>query len=651
MEVFEFILIMLGAVFISNVINRFFPIIAVPLIQVILGVLLAIPLGGHHIQLDPELFLLLFMAPLLFNDGSNVDKKSLWRQRRSILSLSIGLVFLTVFVLGSYINVLIPSIPLAAAFALAAALAPTDAVAVSALSEKVNVPHKIMHNLEGESLINDASGLVSFQFAVLALQTGAFSLSNASITFLLLSFGGVALGAVMSLIKIIVMRWLRNLGIENMTSFMLMEILLPFLIFMTAEHIGVNGILAVVSGGIVHSFSYRKMNPEVAKLNILSKNTWSVIIYSLNGLVFVILGTQLPSIIRTIWKDSSIDKGRLLIYILGITFVLLMLRFIWILLFKNFEKEHLNLGKGLKNTFLYTISGVRGTITLVSALSLPFLLGNGEEFVERDLLIFIAAGVIIVTLILANFILPLLAPKKELESRDNTIEIEILRDVVKELKTYKTDENKIALGKVIRMYNNRILSSSRYKTIDKSELDIRILIFEWQLENVKKLLQKDEISIQTAIPLINRLNIKLYNLTKLKKYKINIFRTKLFKQKIREFLLKRLSFREKRDQIEYIQKKNNEFILKKLRELDRESYPPEILDLITLTYARRNNEIKFSILNKNQELEVQELMDLAAQIERDTIHSYFETGKITRKEMKTYRQNLLLIENNFHFSD
>ncbi len=651
MEVFEIIFVMLGAVFISNVINRFFPIIAVPLIQVILGVLLAIPLGGHHIKLDPELFLLLFMAPLLFNDGSNVDKKSLWRQRRSILSLSIGLVFLTVFILGSFINILLPFIPLAAAFALAAALAPTDAVAVSALSEKVNIPHKIMHNLEGESLINDASGLVSFQFAVLALQTGAFSLSNASVTFLFLSFGGVALGAVMSLIKIVVMRWFRNLGIENITSFMLMEILLPFLIFMTAEHIGVNGILAVVSGGIVHSFSYRKMNPEVAKLNILSKNTWSVIIYSLNGLVFVLLGAQLPNIMKIVWKESGIDKSTLLLYILGITFVLLMLRFIWMILFKNFEKQRLGFKSSIKNAFLYTISGVRGTITLVSTLSLPFLLGNGEEFVERDLLIFIAAGVIITTLILANFILPLLAPKKDLKESDNSIEIELLRDVVKELKTYKTDENKVALGKVVRMYNNRILSSSRYKTIDKSELDIRILIFEWQLENIKNLVKKDEISIQTAIPLINRLNIKLYNLTKLKKYKINIFRTKLFKHKIREFLLKRLTFREKREQIEYIQKKNNEFILKNLRDLDRELYPPEILDLITLTYARRNKEIKFSILNKEQEIEIQSLMELAAQIERDTIYNYFETGKITRKEMKTYRQNLLLIENNFHFSD
>ncbi len=160
MEIFELILLMLSAVFISNVISRFIPSIAVPLIQVALGIILAIPLEDHSMDLNPELFLLLFMAPLLFNDGANVDKKALWRQRKSIISLSLGLVFLTVGVLGMFIHYLLPTIPYAAAFALAAALAPTDAVAVSALAEKVQMPHKVMHTLEGESLINDASGLV-----------------------------------------------------------------------------------------------------------------------------------------------------------------------------------------------------------------------------------------------------------------------------------------------------------------------------------------------------------------------------------------------------------------------------------------------------------------------------------------------------------
>ncbi|EAG8364941.1 sodium:proton antiporter, partial [Listeria monocytogenes] len=117
MEIFELILLMLSAVFLSNVLSRFLPSIAVPLIQVVLGIILAIPLGDHTMDLNPELFLLLFMAPILFNDGASTDKKSLWKNRKAILSLSIGLVFVTVGVLGAFIHYLIPAIPFAAAFA------------------------------------------------------------------------------------------------------------------------------------------------------------------------------------------------------------------------------------------------------------------------------------------------------------------------------------------------------------------------------------------------------------------------------------------------------------------------------------------------------------------------------------------------------
>ncbi len=450
METFEVILLMLSAVFLSNILGRFLPNIAIPLVQVGLGILLTLLLEEHSITLSPELFLLLFMAPLLFNDGSNTDKKSLWEQKKSIFSLSIGLVFLTVFVVGYFIHLLLPSIPLAAAFALAAALAPTDAVAVSALAEKVNVPHKIMHILEGESLINDASGLVSFQFAVLAIMTGAFSITNAATSFLMLSIGGIILGAVITLVKIFLMRWLRQHGLENNTSFMLMEILLPFLIFMIAEHVGVNGILAVVTGGIVHSISYKRLNPEVAQLNLLSKNTWVMITFTLNGLVFILLGTQIPEITHVIWENEEISKGSLFLYILSITSLILFLRFLWVLCFPTFKLEPYETWKShMKNILLYTISGVRGTITLVSSLSLPLILGNGETFAERDLLIFIAAGVIIVTLLVANFTLPLFAPKKESKEKslDHTIEVHLLREVIEQLLKYQTEENKASIKK------------------------------------------------------------------------------------------------------------------------------------------------------------------------------------------------------------
>lgn len=643
MEIFELVLLMLSAVFLSNVLSRFLPSIAVPLIQVLLGIILAIPLGDHTMDLNPELFLLLFMAPILFNDGANTDKKSLWKNRKAILSLSIGLVFVTVGILGVFIHYLIPVIPFAAAFALAAALAPTDAVAVGALAEKVKVPHKVMHILEGESLINDASGLVSFQFAVLALVTGTFSFMTAGTSFVLLSLGGIALGAVMSLLKIMLMRGLRQLGIENMTSFMLMEILLPFLIFMVAEKVGVNGILAVVSGGMVHSFSYKKINPEIAQLNLLSKNTWSVIIFSLNGLVFVLLGTQLPQIMETIWIDSGIHKSMLFVYILGITVLLLGLRFLWILFFRNFEEQPKNdFASRMKNTFLYTVAGVRGTITLVSALSLPFVLGNGNAFPERDLLIFIAAGVIITTLLLANFTLPLFAAKKDITVADHTSDIVLLRDVVNQLQAYKTDENTVEMNKVLKMYNDRIFSLMKHKEVSATEKELRRLTQEWQLENTRRLVFERKIDTGVGLSVMMRLGKRLYVQTREEKYRARVRYRQMLAHGFRSFRVVPLSFEERRKERAKLQNENNQFIIQKLRELDKNEYSPEIISLYLMNFeqARFTKGAK-----KDSDVEkLQTAIDLASQIERETIQRYFEKGEITRKEMKVYRDNLLAIE-------
>lgn len=619
-----------------------------PLIQVALGIILAIPLGDHSMDLNPELFLLLFMAPLLFNDGANVDKKALWRQRKSIISLSLGLVFLTVGVLGMFIHYLLPTIPYAAAFALAAALAPTDAVAVSALAEKVQMPHKVMHTLEGESLINDASGLVSFQFAVLALVTGTFSLMTASTTFVLLSVGGVLLGAILSSLKIMFMRLLRQLGIENETSFMLMEILLPFLIFMVAEAVGVNGILAVVSGGLVHSMSYKRMNPETAQLNTLSKNTWSVITFSLNGLVFVLLGTQLPSILQKIWANHDLDKGMLFVYIIAITGLLLSIRFLWLLFFRNFESEIISSWKErLKSTFLYTISGVRGTITLVSALSLPLVLGNGNTFIERDLLIFLASGVIITTLLLANFSLPLFAPRKikAEKNTNNDVEIDMLRTIIKELKRYQTEANKAAISKVIKIYNERIFALSDSEELFESGKKLRIKAIEWQLENTKKLVLEKDIDVRVAVPVFKRLYKKYFAMTRQKKRHKDLFYRQIWRKRIRSLRLRPLSGEERRQQRALLQDENNRFVVKQVKELQDPQFSEEVKDLFILRFERRDPNVS----NESTTGSVQDLMDFATQMERELIQTNFETGKLTRKEMKSYRDNLLAIENAIQF--
>ncbi len=279
MEVLSFVFLMLVAILASNLINRFLPSVSTPIIQIALGALIGISPLPYHLELEPEWFFVLFIAPLLFYDALVANKQALWAQRKPIFLIAFGLVFLTVLLIGYFTNLLIPSMPLAAAFALAAAITPTDAVAVGSLAKRIHIPHNIRHVLEGESLINDASGLVSFQFAVAAMVTGVFSLVDAGVELVVVVVGGILVGAVLSWFKYLLVRWVRSLGMEDVTFHLLVGILTPFVIYLVAEHFHVSGILAVVTAGILHSFEARRINPDVVSLRIASESTgrrWSM---------------------------------------------------------------------------------------------------------------------------------------------------------------------------------------------------------------------------------------------------------------------------------------------------------------------------------------------------------------------------------------
>lgn len=231
MEFFLVILVLLALIGLASFINHFIPYIPVPLIQIALGVTLSVLPLGIKVPMNPELFFILFIAPLLFHDGRHASREELWKLRKPILLLALGLVFMTVFAIGSLIHWLIPSIPWPAAFALAAILSPTDVVAVSSISSRVKMPEQIMHVLEGEGLMNDASGLVAFKFAVAATVTGAFSITEASGSFFIISVGGFLGGALLALIVIQLRTFIRRLGMDDVTIHMLIQLLTPFVIF------------------------------------------------------------------------------------------------------------------------------------------------------------------------------------------------------------------------------------------------------------------------------------------------------------------------------------------------------------------------------------------------------------------------------------
>lgn len=647
MEIFESILVMLSVVLFSNILSRFIPSISIPLIQIFLGVLLALIFRNYELKLSSELFMLLFLAPLLFNEGANVDKPAFWKERKAIFSLSIILVFVTVGILGYFIHWLVPSAPLAGSMALGAALAPTDAVAVSALAEKVKISPKMMHILEGESLINDASGLVSFQFAVAAMLTGTFSIIDAGLSFFVISLGGIAVGITLSFFELKLVSWLRSLGHENTISFMLMELLLPFLIFVIAEQLKVNGILAVVGGGMLHSVRYHKMNPEIAKLNLLSKNTWSVFSFSLNGLVFLLLGTHLPMSIQSVLKTSELNNISILIYILSISFILLTIRFTYFRLMHNFEKKgELKFKQSIKRSLLYSISGVRGSITLVSALSLPIFLNNGALFKERDILITLASGVILTTLLLANFVMPLLAEKQETILQKNNIEIEItiLKKITKQLRSQIDEENRGAIKKVLNICNSRILFLIKADNRNSDYQFLQKKVVQWKVENTLRLLKEDEIALQVAFLYLRRLNKSLDWPTKTSKFRKILFYVQLINAKKNIAKFKIMNAKEKIFQRRLLEKNNIDFIIDKLNSFQPGIILQEIVDHFIEDYKQSSYEI-----NPENKSHLDEWLNYAVQLEREAFQLSFETGNITRHELKIYREQLLAIENNIPF--
>lgn len=432
MQLLYTILIMLLVVGGTRITAQFVP-VPLPLIQIAIGALLAMPALGLHVRLDPELFLLLFIPPLLFVDGWRMPKGQFWRLRTPILLLAFGLVLFTVLGAGWLIHLLLPQVPLAAAFALAAVLSPTDAVAVSAIVHG-RLPRTLMNILQGEALMNDASGLVAFKFAVAAALTGAFSPAEAGLEFVLVAIGGLAVGVALSYALGRFRAWMIGLGWEEPAPHVMFMLLLPFAAYVAAEHLGVSGILSAVAAGMMQS--RLDLLPRQTTTRLLNRSVWALLEFTFNGLIFLLLGLQLPDLVKASIGEGELfwtSAGQLALYVGQVYLALILLRFVWTWLYWLVSGA-LRRWRGLPSGFagqsslrlaaLLTLSGVRGAVTLAGVLSLPLLLGNGEAFPQRDLLIFIAAGVILLSLLVATLGLPLLLrglPADNQEAREQEL--------------------------------------------------------------------------------------------------------------------------------------------------------------------------------------------------------------------------------------
>ena len=483
METLTLVMLIFAAILASSIIDQVVPRVSSPLIQIGLGLLIALFASSQiRVTLDPELFLVLFIAPLLYEEAKSADKAALWHHKRPVLSLAIGLVVATTLAIGFAVHAVIPSIGLAAAFALGAALGPTDAVAVTSLSKQVNIPDRQGSILKGELLLNDASGIVSFQFAIAAAVTGSFSLLNATGNFFVEFLGGIAVGALLAYIGKFLVNKARSLGVENTTFHVLFEILIPLLVYSIADAVHVSGIIAVVVAGLINVISPHAIGPSISRMNIVSSSVWRVLTFALNGFVFVLLGTQLPQAMVHTWDDVTFSNFTLIGYVVALTLLLYVVRFAWVcasdwLYTRRRGKKHSEKFKlDLRKSLITTLAGAKGTITLSILFTIPYFM-DGARFPQRDLIIFLGCGVIVCTLLVATFIVPLIAPKKVSESeeaareREAELKIDILRSVVEELTARQTPDTRRATRNVVSSYNDRIERIKEQHGFDEDEDD------------------------------------------------------------------------------------------------------------------------------------------------------------------------------------
>ncbi|WP_413721880.1 Na+/H+ antiporter [Sodalis sp. RH23] len=419
MEIFFTILILTLIVSLSGVITRILPFqIPLPLMQIALGALLAWPQFGLHVDFNPELFLVLFIPPLLFADGWKTPAREFLRHGGEIVALALVLVLITVVGVGYLIYWMVPGIPLVAALALAAVLSPTDAVALSGIVGEGRIPKKLMDILQGEALMNDASGLVSLKFAIaVAMGTMVFTVGGATLEFVKVAAGGLLAGVAVTWAYSKSLRLINRWSGDDPATQTVLLLLLPFASYLIAEHLGVSGILAAVASGMTIGQSGIIRNAPLA-MRLRANSVWAMLEFVFNGMVFILLGLQFPEILATSITqaelDPTIETWMLFTDIVVIYAALMLLRFVWLLLMKKFSQRFLHKRPmvfgdySMREILIASFAGVRGAITLAGVLSIPLLLSDGAAFPSRYQLVFIAAGVILFSLICGVVALPLL---------------------------------------------------------------------------------------------------------------------------------------------------------------------------------------------------------------------------------------------------
>ncbi|MBW1605933.1 sodium:proton antiporter [Lactobacillus sp. Sy-1] len=672
MVIIELIILLVVLLLISTVIGHYLPLIPGSLIQIGLGLLLSI-FTNFQINFETEWFLLLFIAPLLFNDGKRFPKRELWQLKLPIFVNAIALVVITMVVGGVIINWLIPEMPFAVCFALAAILSPTDPVAVQSIAKRSNLPSNILHLVSGESLINDASGLICFKYALAATLTGQFMLSNAVGDFFYISIVGLFVGIVMMYLLVQVRDHLYNHGVNNIVFFTVAYLVTPFVIYFVSEDwLHASGVIAVVAAGItLHLKDLRgtAVNPE---LTLVTEKTWNTIIYILNGIIFILLGFSLPQAMGKSIQTIQLGTIEPIIYSVLVWLLLLAIRIGWTIVYKLFATNWDFKSINLRIATLSGLSGVRGAVTMVGVLSIPLLTPAGKPFPERPMVLFIAASVIILSLISAIVFIPLLTDNQPVEIDDDQsiseerAQIQMVQSAINEIQRSQNEHNQQAAFDLIFQYQlmlrklNHDVRSNRVNDFSfNNELALRRIAFSGERKAALKMyeegvIKKDEYG--AVIQIINRRETAMFDSIGMNKSSSNIINDiKSFISGMKKFFLSSRRFKHHQDEalrrkwamiIETISQSAIQEIRNYLKrnDIDASSFEPQMVDHIIGFYRNRINRVN-SANNDDYEQQYDNLQVKGFGAQRLEIQHLLETKQINQLTSNDLRQHINYLEN------
>ena len=663
MTLLIYLILFLLVLIVSTTTNKLLPFLPLPLVQILLGIGIGLFVPDTDFHLNTELFLAMVIGPLLFREAEEADITSILKHWRIVVFLIFPVIFISTLSLGGMAHFLWMTLPLAACLAVGSALGPTDLVAFASLSERFRFPKRVSNILKGEGLLNDASGLVAFQMALAAWTTGTFSLSQAGTSLALSILGGFAVGFVTAMINRFLHTFLLSVRATDIASELLLELSLPLMTFFIAEEIHVSGIIAVVVAGILKASRFKKITLLEAQVDTVTDTVWHTVTFMLNGSVFVILGMELEMIAEPILTNPLYNPLLLLVSVVLLTLLLFAIRFVMIYGFYVWRTSRLkkSLRKYMKDMLLLTFSGVKGTVSIATILLIP---SNLEQ--EYPLLLFLVAGVTLLSFLTGLLVLPHLSEEQE-ESKDHLMHIAILNDVATELeKELDHHKNKLPLYAAIDNYHGRIenlILSQENKRAQEDWEALKLLILSIESDGLEQAYEEGRIGergyqvyqryLKNMEQSINRKvasRLTYYFLVSLRILRFLLHELLTLGQTFRSWndkeqrRLRAIDY----DQISELYLENTELIIESLENL-KGVYKSSLISFMQESRLRETAIIGSGafverVINRIKPNNVDEMLR-GYYLERKAIFEYEEAKLITAKYAKKLRQNVNNLEN------